>query len=241
MSAGRYYSVEVHPQKTEIERDIIAGKPDISISRAYPHLSNMAVKRYRDSRMPQILRHAQLETVDGLIGRINEYMDTVEDLKDSIITVLDNPENPGHICYYPRAEEIKVKYYDKESQRYKVDKLQNLLQSASEKNSSITITGAHVEGSDPRITLLKTADVLNRQLELLCKTKGYIVEDNSVTINAGASGTVGDIADIARTVLAPYPEAMEAFVTALLSAAAEGDKELKAELEREKEGESKTC
>lgn len=241
MNPGRRYSVEVHPHKMEIERDIIAGKSDKDIADTYSHLSSMAIKRYRDTRMPQILRHAQLETVEGLIGRINEYMDTVEDLKDSIITVLDNPENPGHICYYPRAEEIRVKYYDKESQRYKVDKLQNLLQCARERNSSITITGAHVEGSDPRLTLLKTADVLNKQLELLCKTKGYIVEDNSVTINAGASGNVGDIADIARTALAPYPEAMEAFVNALLSAAAEGDKELKAELEKEKEGESKTC
>ena len=241
MNPGRRYSVEIHPQRAEIEKDILSGKSADVIATAYPHLSNASVKRYRDSRMPQILRHAQLETVEGLIGRINEYMDTVEDLKDSIITVLDNPENPGHICYYPRAEEIKVKYYDKESLRYKVDKLQNLLQNASERNSSITITGAHVEGSDPRLSLLKTADVLNRQLELLCKTKGYIVEDNSVTINTGASGNVGDIADIARTALAPYPEAMEAFVSALLSAAAEGDKELKAELEKEKEGESKTC
>lgn len=241
MNPGRRYSVEVHPQRTEIEKDIISGKPVDIIATTYPHLSCTSIKRYRDTRMPQILRHAQLETVEGLIGRINEYMDTVEDLKDSITSVLDDPERPGHICYYPRAEEIKVKYYDKESRGYKVDKLQNLLQGAREKNDSITITGAHVEGSDPRLTLLKTADVLNRQLELLCKTKGYIVEDNSVTINAGASGTVGDIADIARIALAPYPEAMEAFVTALLSAAAEGDKELKAELEREKEGESKTC
>lgn len=222
---GRHYSVEIHPRKTAIEKDILKGESNVAIARKYSNMNVSCVRRYREERMPQILRHAQLDTVEGLIGRINEYMDTVEDLKASIISVLDNPENPGHICYYPRAEEIKVKYYDKESQKYSVSTLQTLI-NQTEHNRGYTIKGAYVEGQDPRVTLLKTADVLNRQLELLCKAKGYITEDNNITINTEASGNVEDIVNIARTALAPYPEASEAFVNALLQAAEEGDKEL---------------
>lgn len=219
------YKVEIHPRKTAIERDILKGESNVAIAQKYSNISSEGVRRYRNERMPQILRHAQLDTVEGLIGRINEYMDTVEDLRASIISVLDNPENPGHICYYPRAEEIKVKYYDKESQKNLVSTLQTLI-NHTEHDRGYTVKGAYVEGQDPRVTLLKTADVLNRQLELLSKAKGYITEENNVTINAGVSGGVEDIADIARESLASYPEALEAFVNALLKAAEEGDKEL---------------
>lgn len=235
---GRHYSVELHPQKTAIERDILQGIPNASIAKKYENLNTENVRRYRNERMSEMLRHAQLETVDGLVGRINEYMDTVEDLKSSIITVLEDPERPGHICYYPRAEEIKVKYYDKETQKSHIAKLQSLLDQ-TEKGGGYTVKGAYVEGQDPRITLLKTAEVLNRQLELLSKARGYITEDNNITINAGASGTVEDIANIAREALAPYPEALDAFVNALLDAAAEGDNELKKQLEA-RTGEAQT-
>ncbi len=222
---ARHYSVEIHPQKTAIEKDILNGMSNNAIAEKYTFLTKASVNRYRNERMLEMLRHAQLETVDGLVGRINEYLDTVEDLRSSIISVLEDPERPGHICYYPRAEEIKVKYYDKETQKYAVSKLQSLLDQ-TEKDRGYTIKGAYVEGQDPRVTLLKTADVLNRQLELLSKAKGYITEENNVTINAGVSGGVEDIADIARESLASYPEALEAFVNALLKAAEEGDKEL---------------
>ncbi len=223
---GRHYSVEFHPRKTSIEKDILQGVSNSAIAKKYSNLTAEGVRHYKNERMPQILRHAQLETVEGLIGRINEYLDTVEDLRASIISILDDPENPGHICYYPKAEDIKVKYYNQESQRYSVAKLQDLLDEAEHKNESLFFKGVYVEGNDPRMVLLKTADVLNRHLELLSKAKGYITEENNITISTEASGTVEDIVDIARTALAPYPEASEAFINALLQAAEEGDKEL---------------
>lgn len=222
---GRYYSVEIHPQKAAIEKDILSGMTNNAIAKKYASISHESVRHYKEERMPQILRHAQLETVDGLIGRINEYMDTVEALRDAIVAVLEDPDNPGHLCYYPKADEIKVKYYDEKTEKYAVKKLQDLLQDAGRKKD-VAITGAYIEGSDPRLTLLKTSDVLNRQLELLCKAKGYITEENNITISAEASGTVEDIANIAREALAPYPEALEAFVNALLNAAADGDEKL---------------
>lgn len=224
--------IEIHPKRAQIERDIIKGESAKTIVERYStpliSFSEATVLRHKRKHMAQALRHAQLEEVDGLIGRINEYMDSVEDLKDSILTVLDDPENPGHICYHPNANEIKVKYYNKDTEKMALAKLQDLLGGVQEKNKAYFVKGVFVEGSDPRLMLLKTADNLTKNLELLCKAKGYITEDNNITINAGASGTVEDIANIAREALAPYPEALDAFVNALLDAAAKGDRELMA-------------
>lgn len=229
---GRNYSVLTHPQKAAIERDILKGMSCQEVAKKHSNenikISRGAVSRYRDEHMLQMLRHAQLETIEGFIGRIDEHMDFIEELRDSILEVLDNPDNPGHICYYPNAMETKIKYYDKETEKWAVAKLEELLSKVKENKPDIVVKGVYIEAQDPRVTLLKTTDVLNRQLELLCKAKGYITEDNNITINAGASGTVEDIANIAREALAPYPEALDAFVNALLDAAAKGDRELMA-------------
>lgn len=222
---GRHYTVSYHPKRNKIESDIINGIPDREIARKYHNLNYESVRSYRLNKMPQILKHAQGEEADGLVARINDYMDTIDDLRESILNILDNPENPGHICYYPRAEEIRVKYHDKSENKDKIAKLQDLLDGV-ERSKERFVRGVYVDAQDPRTTLLKTADVLNRQLELLCKAKGYISDDTNVTINQStATGNVEDIIAITREALAPYPEAKEAFVSALLAAAAEGDRE----------------
>ena len=105
MSKG--YSVEYHPQKTKIQRSIINGESTRDIAKKYStpacKLSPEAVRRYKDEKLPQVLRLAQLDDVDGVIDRINEYMITIDQFYTSIKQVLDNPENPGTICFYPRA------------------------------------------------------------------------------------------------------------------------------------------
>ena len=65
--------------------------------------------------------------------------------------------------------------------------------------------------------MLKTAEVLNRQLELMAKVKGLITE-NTVVVNDNS--TVTEIIAIARNALRDYPEALEAFTEALLEGGA---------------------
>lgn len=227
---GRTCSVYMHPQRSSIEKDIIRGVSNKEIAKKYSGtagiISPSGVSRYKNERMAKILSHAQLDTVDGLVGRINDYMDTVEDLRDSILKILEDPENPGHICYYPKATEIKVKYYNDKTEKYAIGELQDLIEEVGKRHENYNVKSVYVEGSDPRITLLRVSDILVKHLELLCKAKGYISEENNITINAEASGDVEEFVNIARTALAPYPEASEAFVNALLEAADKGDREL---------------
>ena len=71
--------------------------------------------------------------------------------------------------------------------------------------------------------MLKTADVLTRQLELLAKVKGQIVENRTTVLNVTAD--VSEIADIARRALGQYPEALSAFIEELRKKTEEEDEE----------------
>lgn len=227
MSKG--YSVECHPQKTKIQRAIIDGERTADIVKRYStpacKLSRESVRRYKEEKLPHVLRLAQLDDVDGVIDRINEYMITVDQFYNSIRQVLDNPENPGTVCFYPRAEEIKVKWYDADTEKWKVNNLQTLL-TGTEK----AIGGVYVNGRDPREYLLRTAEVLRGQLETMSKVRGYITENNT-TVNIGTNTTVNDIANLMKEACAPWPEAVDAFVTALMDYSAKQNEEARKAME----------
>lgn len=211
------YKIDSHPQKMQIERDIINGVPDTEIALNYVGISPMAVKRYRKDRMPEIMRHADLETTEGIIRRINEYLDDVDHLYKSVKEFLDDPANPGRMDFSPHAEEVLITYelYDKETDNWyrKKSTIQELL-NGYENVSPVKLS---LGIQDPRVTMLKTAEVLNKQLELMAKVKGLITEN---TVVVSDNSTVTEIIAIARNSLREYPEALEAFTQALLEGGA---------------------
>ena len=210
------YKIDYHPQKMQIERDIINGVPDDTIADNYGGISQQAVRRYRKDRMPEIMRHADLETTEGIIRRINEYLDDVEHLYKSVKEFLEDPDVPGKMDFTPHASEVYMTYesIDPDSGiRYrKKELIQDILDKLEPTPLKLTL-GIQ----DPRVTMLKTAEVLNRQLELMAKVKGLITE-NTVVVNDNS--TVTEIIAIARNSLREYPEALEAFTQALLEGGA---------------------
>lgn len=208
------YKIETHPQRMQIESDIIAGKTGYEIANNYDGISEAAVKRYRKDRMPEMLRHAELENVDGILRRINENMLAVESLYSAVREFLEDPDNPGRIVFNPHASEIDVtweEYTDGKVIRHK-DTMQDLMSKVPGYVSNVKINTM-----DPRVTMLRTAEVLNKQLELLCRTKGLIQEKTDVNVNIGSKeGNVYDIVSVARRALAPWPDAMQAFIDALI-------------------------
>ena len=60
--------------------------------------------------MPEIMRHADLETTEGIIRRINEYLDDVEHLYKSVKEFLDDPDVPGKMDFTPHASEVYMTY-----------------------------------------------------------------------------------------------------------------------------------
>lgn len=210
------YKIDSHPQKMQIERDIINGVSDRDIATHYDSLTQSSVSRYRRDRMPEMMRRADLETTEGIIRRINEYLDDVDHLYKSVKEFLDDPNVPGKMDFTPHASEVYMTYetIDPDSgKRYrKKELIQDILDKLEPTPLKLTL-GIQ----DPRVTMLKTAEVLNRQLELMAKVKGLITE-NTVVVNDNS--TVTEIIAIARNALRDYPEALEAFTEALLEGGA---------------------
>lgn len=206
------YKIDSHPQKMQIERDIINGVSDRDIATHYDSLTQSSVSRYRRDRMPEMMRRADLETTEGIIRRINEYLDDVDHLYKSVKEFLDDPNVPGKMDFTPHASEVYMTYETTDPDSGKRYRKKELIQDILDKLEPTPLK-LTLGIQDPRVTMLKTAEVLNRQLELMAKVKGLITE-NTVVVNDNS--TVTEIIAIARNALRDYPEALEAFTEALL-------------------------
>lgn len=75
------YSVEKHPQKEDIIKDILSGKTNVEIAENYGNLSNAGLSRYKnDVLLPELIKeHNQKLIADGLADVIATIQQTAED------------------------------------------------------------------------------------------------------------------------------------------------------------------
>lgn len=223
------YSVEQHPRRRDIERCIVEGVPYNEIANNYEQLSVSSVRRYAKERMPEIMAVAKLEQVDGILERIEDCIVKIDHFFDSVTDWLSDPDDHGRPNFEPRASEMTVTAeiledgMEKPSRkRMTMQELVGYVEDRSE-DRKVKVLNASLAIQDPRVTMLKTADVLTRQLELLAKVKGQIVENRTTVLNVTAD--VSEIADIARRALGQYPEALSAFIAELQKKTEEEDEE----------------
>lgn len=223
------YSVEQHPRRRDIERSIVEGVPYNEIANNYEQLSVSSVRRYAKERMPEIMAVAKLEQVDGILERIEDCIVKIDHFFDSVTDWLSDPDDHGRPNFEPRASEMTVTAEileeDKEKPSRKRMTMQELVDyvEGREEGRKVKVLNASLAIQDPRVTMLKTADVLTRQLELLAKVKGQIVENRTTVLNVTAD--VSEIADIARKALEQYPEALSAFIEELRKKTEEDNEE----------------
>lgn len=223
------YSVEQHPRRRDIERSIVDGMPYGEIAKNFGGLTSSSVRRYAKDRMPEIMAVAKLEQVDGILERIEDCIVKIDHFFDSVTDWLSDPDDHGRPNFEPRASEMTVTAEileeDKEKPSRKKMTMQELVDyvEGREEGRKVKVLNASLAIQDPRVTMLKTADVLTRQLELLAKVKGQIVENRTTVLNVTAD--VSEIADIARKALEPYPEALSSFIAELQKKLEENDEE----------------
>ena len=229
LNMANRYSVEQHPRRRQIERDIIDGVSCEKIASDYGGLSANAVRRYAKDRMPEIMAVAKLEQVNGILERIEDCIVKISHFFDSVTDWLSDPEDSGRPNFEPRASEmnVTVEIMDKDEskavrRRMTMQELVEYVEDREEGRKA-KVLNATLTIQDPRVTMLKTADVLTRQLELLAKVKGQIVENRTTVLNVTAD--VSEIADIARKALEPYPEALSSFIAELQKKLEENDEE----------------
>lgn len=223
------YSVEQHPRRRDIERCIVEGVPYNEIANNYEQLSVSSVRRYAKERMPEIMSVAKLEQVDGILERIEDCIVKINHFFDSVADWLSDPDDHGRPNFEPRASEVAVTAEILEDGKEKPSRrrmtMQELVDYVEDRSEDrkVKVLNASLSIQDPRVTMLKTAEVLTKQLELLAKVKGQIVENRTTVLNVTAD--VSEIADIARKALEQYPEALSAFVTELQKKTEEEDEE----------------
>lgn len=182
------YVIGKHPKKLEIIKHIIDG--DISreaIAERYG-ISKSSVLRYlNDQLLPAAAKRQeekQRERGDTVLDRIEYLMAEMQKLLDACKEFLADPDNPDRYYLGPRAHEILVTWYerDEEGKRTPISKtpLDKLIAEIEEHGK--TIVNAQPYTEDPRRIILKTAEVMGKQLELIAKIQG-MVKDVKISIS----------------------------------------------------------
>ena len=203
---SRTYSIYGHPQRQEIEAAILSNESCVSIAKKYG-LSSSSVDRYKRKVLSSQLKLADIKNIDDIMARLTDYLDLAEQGMESLQEMLGDPDREGLLTLAPHAGDIDIIYLVEEDDKVvkKKAKLQELLDRV---NGRYVVQETKYIGKDPRELLVKYMEVASKQLELLAKAKGDIVE-TKVEVRA-VTGTAADIVEKIKTALTPFPGALEA-------------------------------
>jgi len=172
------------------------------------YLRDHLVKRAAIAEEKRVERdgRAILEQLDGVMSRMTRMYDACDEY-------LKDPTDPNKYFLGPRAEEVEIITYgyDEEGRATRQEKqpLDTLLKEIKEAGRQVV--SLRQTGTDPRLLILKTAEVLTRQLELIAKIRGAVVQH--VTINNIQNWT--EMKQIILQATASNPEVREKIVKGL--------------------------
>jgi hypothetical protein len=191
---GPKWGIDEHPKKEQIVRALVAGKDSLRNIAKHYGLSAAALSRYLSGRLaPQAARVLEAkEMLDGfaLIDQIRTVSARMQKLYDACDEYLTDPANPARYELGPRAWEIDVIYKAVEQSKPQGDELFDDLPEATEvrKKESLDVLLKKIERAgyepvavqqrqeDPRRLIIKTAEVLSKQLELVGRILGEVRE-----------------------------------------------------------------
>jgi hypothetical protein len=204
LTVANAYSVDKHPKKNAIIRDLVNQVPYSQIASNYG-MSHNAVLRYATQKLRMSAAKALAKgsyNGEALLARIEDTIVYVQKMYDACNDWLQDPEDHSKYNLDPRAYEHDVIYNwvitdadGKDTRIRKKANLQELLDRAIRDNEEIIKVESKV--ADPRNLVLQTAQTLNKQLETLAKIAGVVQEvaniDVNVSINTVLASTVVQI------------------------------------------------
>lgn len=177
---GRRYTIADHPKRAEIEKALAAGDRSLrNIAEQY-NISHVSLHRYLHERFAEKAAKARelqdAKEGDRIYHEIRAVMERCQKLYDAADEWLTDPENPEKYYIGPRADEVVVYYEEKQGEAVvrRSATLQELLN-----NVGREVVSHRTKYADPRELLLKTAQTLNRQLELIAEVLGKIQTPSS--------------------------------------------------------------
>lgn len=188
------YSVDKHPKKNAIIRDLVNQVPYTQIAGNYGMTVN-AVQRYATQKLRMNAAKALAKgQYDGaaLLARIEDTIVYVQKMYEACNDWLQDPEDHSRYNLDPRAYEHEVIYnwvltnQDGDERRIrKKANLQELLERAMREDEEIIKVESKT--ADPRKLILDTAQTLNKQLETLAKIAGVVQEVTNVDVNVSVN------------------------------------------------------
>ena len=192
------FTVDKHPQKKAIIKDILSGMSETKIADKYG-LIQSSVHRYKNGKLMKMLAdiwdERNTEAGKTLIERFEEV---AEMLKKQLLACqewLQDPDEPDKYTVAPRASEVIIiaEWWDDEGRTHrKKEHLDSLLREIRDEGR--TPTAILFANQDTRKILLETAKVIQANLEQIAKLQGaisdVIVAQNNPTIILSEIGGV---------------------------------------------------
>jgi hypothetical protein len=191
----RPYAVDRHPKSQEIQQKLAEGVPIRSIAERYGiHRNSLA--RYKQYRLPdQVVKAAKsrdITSANELFDIILKAVRNMEKLADSCDEYLQDPDNPNLYYMGPRAHEVDVVWDQlvgetkdrKPVYKRHRESLQDVIDRHFDKDSSIVnIKTSH---TDPRVLLVKSAEMLTKQMDTLVQAWKQVDQGSSSFIGTPA-------------------------------------------------------
>ncbi len=210
-----------HSRRLEIDQALVSGESFRNIAERFA-VSVGALSRHKDAHVTAALVQAkaaqdEADAID-VMTELRRCFDRVNLLFDACDRWLRDADDPTRYDIGPRAEELDVTYDElvigkdgKQRMVRRKKKLSALLPAIQ--SETLTVALIETRYADPRDLVLKTANRLQGQLELLSKLMGDL-EDGNV-FNVVVSADWVQIRTGLLSALAPYPEARQAVATTL--------------------------
>jgi len=187
----RRYSVDTHPKKKQIIRDLtkgeltfrkIAAKYNLTLSSIYRYMKHALIPRAAE------IKAQEEDTGKALLEEVRNIMAKAYKMLDACDAYLEDPDNLGKYFLGARAEETKITYRDPfekdDGKTGWITKKVELQKFVDETFKGKNVTNIHINHADPRKLLLDATKQLYSAVELSAKIYGNIKDENIVMVNS---------------------------------------------------------
>jgi len=217
----RVCSVCALPDREAIDKALVGGTACREVAALY-RVSPDAVERHKAAHLPKALtetRQAQDEAhALDVMAELTRCFQRVTLLFDACDRWLRDADDPTRYDIGPRAGDIRVTYEEpgpKGKPVRRKEALDRLLARVEAADAGLTVERWESTHADPRELVLKTAQQLTGQTQLLAKLLGQLDERPQVNVLMAPEWL--QVRAALLTALAPYTEARQAVAAALVS------------------------
>lgn len=215
--------IDTHPKRKEIINALIKGEmPQRDIAKKYG-IARQTITNYMKNqfaeRAAKAVLNREIQSGEDILKEIDKIMEKASKMYEACDEYLTDPKNPKKYFLGPHADEVEIVYEETDGDitTTKRDTLGNILGGMQGK----TARSVRYKYADPRELLLKTANVMNKQLELIARIQGEIKEQ--VQVNVYNNPEFVQLQQIVIKATEKYPEVRDTIVDNLNKVAREAE------------------